>query len=72
VHGDDAPPEPSGGLLQRLKLVLDGLAAIGGADPDVEGGAFGGGGGADRHADQRLMDRRAVNENGWFSIRPAG
>src|ERR1700722_4842680 len=35
-HG---PAKPSSGLLKRLLLVLNGLAAITGRDPDVERGA---------------------------------
>ena len=32
--------EPSSSLLERLQLVLDGLAAITGRGPDLERGAF--------------------------------
>jgi hypothetical protein len=43
VAGDrhDRSAEPSSGLLERLQLVLDGLAAITGRDPDIQGGASG-------------------------------
>ena len=40
-NGHDGPAKPSSGLLERLQLVLDGLASITGRDPDIEGGASG-------------------------------
>jgi hypothetical protein len=60
VNGNKAPPEPGGGGLQGLKLVLHGLAAICGADPDVERSAIGGSdvGNANR------LSRIWVNKNG--------
>ena len=39
--GHHRPAKPSSGLLQGRKLVLDRLAAITGADPDIQGGASG-------------------------------
>ena len=33
IDRHDCPAKPAGGLLERLQLVLDGLASVGGARP---------------------------------------